>query len=90
LENRGKGLGESQRHAQNCPYGVWQPHTEDEKAALASQIYDRNAGRVRKIVNAKQDVVEKRGTIEEQHLMDQKSRKGLGSQSKVIPVYKRR
>lgn len=83
LEQKGRGLGESRRHADWCKHGVFVNYTSDEKEQIASQIYGRNSKKVRQHVNKEQEYVADRGQIEEQNLRNKKSRMLLGSDQKI-------
>jgi len=88
-KSKGKGLGETVRHADDCPYGTWQDYSDEERDDIAAQIYGRNNKRVRQIVAQKQNIVENQGVVQEQNLVDRKSREFLGSKTNVIPMHKR-
>jgi hypothetical protein len=89
LSERGKGLGEIRKHDDVCQYGTWRDYTREEKDEIAERIYGRNPAKIRGIMNSQQAAVEKRGTVEEHHLRDRKSREMIGAKTNVIPVYKR-
>lgn len=83
IEHKGRGLGETHRHANNCPYGVFVKYTEKDKMEISDQIYGKNKSQIRNQVNKEQEYVADHGTIEEQKLRNKKSRMILGSDQKV-------
>jgi hypothetical protein len=78
------GLGMKKPHAKNCQYGYFRKYSEEEKIAISKEIYGRNSKQVRQHLNAEHDAINKRGTIEEHHLRNKKSRLLLGQQSKLF------
>jgi hypothetical protein len=83
-----KGLGEKQSHALDCPYGTWHRYSPEEKEQLASQVYSRNRGAVRQMLDDEQEVILKKGVIEDQHLRNQKTRQIYGMPTKVTTITK--
>lgn len=83
IEHKGRGLGMSMRHANNCPHGVFIKYTDEEKDELANKFYGRNPDNIRSMMNSEHDRVIDEGLIEEQHLRGKKTRMILGSDQKV-------
>ena len=79
-----KGLGERERHQSDCLYGTYRQYTPEEKDKIARRIYGRNSNRVRKLLDKEQEVILKRGTVEDQYLRQNKTRQLLGMQTKVV------
>lgn len=86
--NRTLGLGESTRHTNDCPWGTWKSYTKEEKESIANQVYGRNNKMTRDIINKEQDLIEKKGIIDEKDLRDKKSRQFLGSKVEVHKIHK--
>lgn len=78
------GLGLKKPHAVTCPYGTFRHYTPTEKEEISKQIYGRNADSIRSHINQEHDVIGERGTVEEHHLRQKKSRLILGSAQKVF------
>jgi hypothetical protein len=83
---KGVPLGRRQRHASDCRYGTWRNYTQQEKDALASQIYGRNNAAMRKYLVKEQDKVVRHGVVKEQDLRDKTSRKILQSNVNITPI----
>jgi len=81
---KAKGHGEKQQHAVECLYGRYIRYTVEEKEQMAQAFYNKNAPQIRKVINQEQDVIEKVGTIEEQHLRKGKNRHLLGMETKKV------
>jgi hypothetical protein len=78
INTKAKGLGESKRHADDCPWGTWVQFSDVEKQVVAEDIYNRNSKAVRGVINKEQSRISKDGIIEEQRLRDEKTRQILG------------
>lgn len=87
-KNKKLGLGESTRHANDCPWGTWKSYTKEEKEAIASQVYGRNTKTTRDIINREQEIIEKKGIVDEKDLRDKKSRQFLGSKVEVHKIHR--
>lgn len=83
IEHKGKGLGESRRHSNDCSYGIFVNYTEEEKEEIANQVYGRNTKKIRSHLNNEQEYVADHGMVEEHKLRQKKSRMLLGSDQKV-------
>lgn len=89
IKNRGKGLGEGQRHDLECQWGTWRLYTDDEKDELSKRFYGRNTTQVRSLLNQEQNRIETDGQIDEQMLRGKRSRLLLGQASNIIPINRR-
>lgn len=88
INRRGKGIGESTRHTDKCRWGVWIPYSEEEKAAIADQVYSKNNTKVRTFINSEMEKVADRGLTEEHKLRDRKARMILGAETKTTKIFK--
>lgn len=88
-QQRTVGLGLKKPHAEGCRYGYWRDYTQQEKDDVAAQVYGRNTIGIRRYIDKEQDKVLRAGMIQEQDLRGQHSRKILGANTNVIPIYKR-
>lgn len=86
---RGVGLGARQRHAKECTYGVFRKYTQQEKDAIADQIYGRNPSKIRYHLEREAQAIAAHGLVKEQHLRGKESRHLLGSKTNIIPVHRR-
>lgn len=73
-KNPKKGLGEAPIHSNGCQYGIYIEYTKEEKEELARQIYNRNSAPMRQLMNKEQELVEKRGEMQEHNLRTGTSR----------------
>ena len=73
-----KGHGQRPVHDAGCPWGTWIAYTEEEKYAMANQVYARNSPVVRRTLAEQTEKVQKLGLVKEQQLRDQKTRMVLG------------
>lgn len=79
-----KGLGESPKHDDQCPFGKYVAYTPAEKEQMANQIYGKNNKFTRNLLDQQQATVTKKGSIEEQDLRKGKTRQLMGMQSKKV------
>ena len=85
IKTKAKGLGERQPHSADCLYGTWRYYTQEEKDAIADQVYGRNTSQTRAILEREQNkIADTSSMIEEQSLRDRKSRLKLGAQNNVV------
>jgi hypothetical protein len=86
MRNKGKYLGERERHAPDCLHGTWHRYTPEEKAVHSQRIYGRNSNHVRNLIDKEQEQVLNQGVVEEQDLRGKNTRQLLGMKSNVIPI----
>lgn len=84
-----KGHGERPRHANSCPWGTWISYTQEEKNAIADQIYGNNPKEIQRILSKEQEVVANKGYLDERQLRDKRSRMVLGLNQKVNKLGRR-
>lgn len=80
-----KGLGLKRRHSDGCTYGRFIDYTEEEKKKIVDEIYGRNTGVVRAIINKEQKAIDEKGLVDERRLRGKNTRHILGMASNVNP-----